>query len=351
MDRVFDFPDGLGQTNGERVFFDSTGIISIFLLVAAGATLWDVARGRRELFDQRLTADDRNRLLRLVVFVLLPLSIVLHEVGHAVAVKAFGGEVLSFGFYLYYGYVEHFGRYTPLDIAIISLAGPIVNVILGLGAFAVAWFRPRRAAVNYLLFVFCAFELFNALVFYPLFDFGGGIAGDFSSMYSRDTPLFSLTVGVGHLTILAGAAVFWRTPRYRAGYEERTGRRRTRVSGTERWQMADVLARAAIDASSGWRHEVAVSGDAQSGGTQMVLRWQSTGFQRALLVHSTHSDDPQQHVELHAAVHPDRSGPPPYQRPLMRVDGQPQMDELTLYIRRSLDFVDTWDGTSVISPS
>jgi hypothetical protein len=333
------------------VFFDSTGIISLFLVIAAGATVWDVAKGRHELFDQRLTADDRNRLLRLVIFVLLPLSIVLHEAGHAVAVKAFGGEVVGFGFFLYYGYVEHRGFYTPLDVAIISFAGPIVNVVLGLGAFAIAWFTPRRAAVNYLLFVFCAFELFNALVFYPLFDFGGGIAGDFSSIYSSNTPVFSAVVGIGHVAILAGAAIFWRTPRYRKGYEERTGQRRPRVSGAERWQMADVLAHASTEASTDWKHEIALSGDAQSGGTQMVLRWQSGGFQRALLVHSTHSDDPKQHVELHAAIHPNEDGAPPYQRPLMRVDGQPQLDELTLYIRRSLDFIDTWDGASVISPS
>ena len=239
--------------NGKAVFFDSTGILSILLLLAAAATVWDVFKGRRELFDERLTADDRNRLLRLVVFVLLPLSILLHEAGHAIAVKAFGGEVLSVGFYLYYGYVEHIGNYTPLEIGIISLAGPLVNVILGLGAFAIAWFKPQRPPVNYLLFVFCAFELFNALVFYPIFDFGGGIAGDFSSIYSSETPAFSAIVGICHLAILAGAAIFWRSPHYRARYEELTGQRRPRVSGAERWQMADVLAHAASEAISGWK--------------------------------------------------------------------------------------------------
>ena len=340
------------QTNGTLLAFDSTGIISIFLLIAAVATVWDVVRGRAEIFDERLTADDRNRIVRLVIFVLLPLSIVLHELGHAIAVWSFGGEVLDFGFYLYYGYVSHQGFYTDLDLAIISFAGPIVNVVLGLGAFAIAWFWPRRPAWNYLLFVFCAFELFNALVFYPLFDFGGGIAGDFSSMYSSATPVFSLAVGFFHVLILVGAVVFWRTPRYRNGYEERVGRRRTRrVSGTERWTMAETLAPSASDASSGWKHEVDLSGDAQAGGTQMVLRWESRGFSRALLVHSTHSDDPTQHVELHAAIKPLEDGPPTYQRPIMRVDGQPKLDELTVFIRRSLDCVDTWDGATVISPS
>ena len=334
------------------MIFDSTGILGLFLLIAAVATLWDIIKGREQIFDDRVTADDRNRILRFTLFLLLPLSVALHEAGHALAVWAFGGEVLEFGFYLYYGYVAHQGYYSDLDMAVISFAGPAVNVVMGLGAFAIAWFWPRRPAINYMLFVFAALELFNALVFYPIFDFSGGIAGDFSSIYSSRTPVFSAIVGIVHVAILVGAVIFWKTPRFRAGYEERTGQRRWHgVSGTERWRMADVLAQAATDASSGWKHEVTLSGDAQVGGTQMVMRWESRGFHRALLVHSTHSDDPKQHVELHAAIHPIAEGPPPYQRPLMRIDGQPQVDELSLYIRRSLDYVDTWDGATVISPS
>lgn len=334
------------------MFFDSTGILSLILLLAAVATIVDVAKGRKEIFDDRLTADDRNRILRLVIFLLLPASIILHEFGHAIAIWAFGGEVIDWGFYLYYGYVVGWGVFTPLQSAVISFAGPVVNVILGLGAFAIAWFWPRRHAWNYLLFIFAAFELGNALVFYPLFDFAGGIAGDFSSMYSRDTLVFSLVVGFFHVLILVGAVIFWRTPRFRAGYEERTGRRRTRtVSGAERWQLADIMSEASTDAIQGWKHEVQLSGDAQVGGTQMVLRWESRGFQRAVLVHATHSDDPKQHVEIHAAVNPLEAGPSPYQRPLMRIDGEPEVDDLALYIRRSLDFVETWDGSSIISPS
>jgi fumarate reductase subunit D len=335
-----------------NVFFDSTGILSLMLLLAAVATLFDVIKGRKQIFDERLTADDRNRIVRLVIFLLLPLSIILHELGHAIAIWSFGGEVIDWGFYLYYGYVVGWGVFTDLQSAVISFSGPVVNVILALGALAIAWFWPRRHAVNYLLFIFAAFELFNALVFYPLFDFAGGVAGDFSSMYSRDTPVFSLIVGAVHVAILIGAVMFWRSPTFRAGYEERTGRRRTRtVTGAERWQLADIMAEAATDATQGWKHEVQVSGDAQAGGTQMVMRWQSRGFHRALLVHATHRDDPKQHVEIHAAVHPIEAGPAPYQRPLMRIDGEPDVDELALYIRRALDFVETWDGSSIISPS
>ena len=81
------------------------------------------------------------------------------------------------------------------------------------------------------------------------------------------------------------------------------------------------------------------------------MRWESGGFQRALLVHATYSDDPEQHVELHAAVEPNASAMPPYQRELARIDGSPTTHELIPYLRSFLDFVDSWNGANVVSPN
>src|SRR5438477_12702194 len=134
----------------------SPGILGLMLAIGCLITVVDVARGRAELFDARLTGQDRQRLMRLALFVLLPLSVLAHEGGHAVAVKAFGGRITGFGFYFFYGYVAHEGFYSPIQLALIAFAGPFVNIALGLAAVALAWFWPRRAALNYLLFVFGA---------------------------------------------------------------------------------------------------------------------------------------------------------------------------------------------------
>jgi len=342
------------------VFDGGTPILTLMLALIGGAALVDVVRNRRALFDERLTMDERQRLTRLALFVLVPLGVILHEAGHAVAVRLFGGEILGWGFYLYYGYVEHAGRYTPIELAWIAVAGTLVNVVTGLGAIAWAWFRPGRVAVRYLLFVFGAFTLLNALVFYPLLDALGGVAGDWETIYSRDTPVFSIVVGLLHAAILIGGVVLWRDRRVRAGYERRTGlRRETSVFAGPRpeaqpddgrRELAGVLAVAAAAASNGWRHPVTIATDDQAGGAQTVVRWTSSGFQRALLVHAV-PDAGSARVELHAAVRSLEPSGHVFQRPLARVDGTPTTEELTPYIRRFLDYVDAWDGATVMTPN
>jgi hypothetical protein len=335
-----------------------TPILGLIVAVAAVATVVDTWRDREALFDARFTADERQRMLRLALFVLLPLSVLAHEGGHALFVKLFGGEVVDFGFYMVYGYVAHIGRYTPLELGLIAFSGSLVNIILGVGAFLTAWFRPfkERPAINYVLFVFAGLELFNALIFYPVFDAMGGIAGDWSTIYSRDTPVFSILIGLLHVTLLGAAVLIWRSPRFQEGYAERTGLRRVRQPGDpsgdeEQREMTGILTVAAALATDGWRHQVQLMADNQIGGSQAIIRWQSGGFQRALLVHASLSDDPNQRVELHGAVEPDNQEMPPYQRTLARIDGQPTAQELVPYIRRFLDFIDSWNGATISTPN
>lgn len=332
--------------------FDQPGFLGLILGIAAVATLADVWRGRVELFDERVTGQDRQRLQRLVIFVLLPVSVLLHEAGHAAAVKLFGGEVIGFGFYIVYGYVEHQGLYTPLELALIAVAGTLVNVVLGLGAVALAWFWPRRAAINYLLFVFAAFELGNALIFYPVIDALGGISGDWETIYSRDTPIFSAGVAVVHLTIVAGAVLLWRNPRFQAGYAKRVGRRvpPQPLTAEQRRDLSELLAQAADEALQGWSHRVQKVADAQAGGTQLVLRWESGGYARALLAHAVMAEGAPR-IELHAMAQPQHPGAPRLERPLARFSGEPNVPELARNIRRFLEYVDTWSGVTQITPN
>lgn len=331
---------------------EQPGILGLFLAVAMLYTIADVWRGRAELFDERVTEHDRTRLQRLVIFVLLPLSVLLHEAGHALAVDAFGGEVVGFGFYIFYGYVEHAGRYTPRELALIALAGPLVNVVLGLAAAAVGWFRPPRPAIAYLLFVFAAFELGNALLFYPLLDALGGVAGDWETIYSRATPVLSIAAGIAHLTIVAGAVLLWKNARFQAGYAQRTGRRPAgpSLSPDQRRELAELLARSAEEATRGWKHPVQLVADAQAGGTQLVLRWESGGYSRALVVHAGQRDAALR-IELHAAAQPHHPGAPPLRRPLARYSGAPTVEQLAPQLRRFLDFVDSWNAATQVSPS
>jgi hypothetical protein len=354
------------------MFGEGSLFIGLFMAALAVVSVRDVALDRKRLFDARLTEDERQRLTRFAAFVLLPLSVMAHEGGHALAVKLFGGEVVDFGFYFFYGYVSHIGFYTPLEIATIAFAGPLVNIVTGLAVIAWAWYRsmkPERVAGNYLLFIFGALSLFNALVFYPVFDALGGIAGDWEDIYSRETPIFSILIALNHIAILAAAVILWRNPRFQAAYGEKTGRRvtvvHTPIAGVgaaspagsnddlaaRQREMGGLLTVAAATAADGWRHPVQLLTDAQVGGSQVVLRWQSGGFNRALLIHATVDDTSNQRVELHAAIEAPSMNVPPFQRALARIDGQPTAHELIPYISRFLEYVDTWDGASVVSPN
>jgi len=362
------------------MFGEGTLFIGIILAALAFVSLADIVRDRQKLFDARLTEDERQRLTRFAAFVLLPLSVLAHEGGHAAMVKVYGGEIVDFGFYLFYGFVAHIGVYTPLELAVIAFSGPLVNIVIGLVVLAWAWYRPltpERVAGNYLLFVFGALELFNALVFYPVFDALGGIAGDWQSIYSRDTPLFSSLIALNHIALLVGAAVIWRNPRFQAGYAPRTGRRvkviHTPIAGVptprgdgnteavdRQNDMGGVLTVAAATAADGWRHPVQLLTDAQAGGSQVILRWESNGFNRALLIHAMpgvpgevgENGEPSTHrVELHAAIEAPSMNVPPFQRPLARIDGQPNVPELIPYIQRFLEYIDNWDGATVVSPN
>lgn len=363
--------------------FGETSIVFTLVLGAlAFVSLSDVIRNRADLFGGRFTEDKRSRILRFVLFVLLPLSVLAHEGGHAIAVLAFGGEIVDFGFYLFYGYVGHIGTYTPLERGLISFAGPAVNIVAGLAAIAVAWFRPRRPQLNFLLFSFGVVQLANALVFYPVIDAFGGISGDWETIYSFDPAALSIVVGILHVAIVAGAILLWRNPSFHAAYARKTALGDARpqqrqagpaappppflvhehVAGDEQRsenasvdaglnELSGMLSVAAALAAEGWQHPTRLISDAQAGGVQVVVRWESNGFARALLVHTTLDNDPSQHVEIHGAAESPELQLPIYQRPLARIDGRPTARELVPYIRRFLDYVDAWDGATVTSPN
>jgi len=323
------------------------------MALAFFAAVWDAARHRATLFSEPMTSDTRGRILRLVIFVLLPLSIIFHELGHAVAVRAVGREVLDFGFFFVYGYVSYNGfGLSAYEQGLIALAGPLVSVVMGVAALAFGWFKPTRTPINYLLIIFGALEIANVLIFYPVIDAVGGVgdAGDWRQIYSTDTPLIGLPVAIFHIAVLVGGVLAWRSDRMRKGYAERTGQvYRTPAQIGRRSELARIMASAAGMATDRWKHPTELVADAQAGGIQMVLRWQSEGFNRALLVHAPPLDGADPHIEIHAAIRAIDPGLPPYERPLNRVDGEPNADELAAYIRRALDTVDGWDGAVTVN--
>src|SRR5688572_21338060 len=157
-------------------------LLSLFYAVIGVRVVIQVVQRRRELFDRRFTQADRSLVDQAAFFILVPIAVALHELGHAVAIWLFGSEVVDFGYYVFAGFVSYPGGLDEWQEILIALAGTFVNVVLSAIAIGIVFLKkpPLRAAYNELLLQFALLSGFNALIFYPLIDVIGGMNGDWS---------------------------------------------------------------------------------------------------------------------------------------------------------------------------
>src|SRR5687768_17268135 len=148
-------------------------LISLLYVLIGVRVVYQLARNFRQTFDRHFTHEDRMLVGQAAFFVLLPIAVALHELGHAVAIWLYGGQVLDWGFYGFAGYVAYDPReFTEAQQIIVAAAGTIVNLLLAGLALALVFLKrpPMRAAINELLIQFVWISLLNALVVYPVLD-------------------------------------------------------------------------------------------------------------------------------------------------------------------------------------
>lgn len=194
--------------------FDFAVIISLFYVLIGLRVARDTWRGRVAIFDSTYTLQDRFMVSQAAFFLLVPLSVALHEFGHAVAIWSFGGHVDGFGFYFFAGYVSFSDPMTAVQHLVIAAAGTLVNILIAVVVLLYVFFKPNpmRPAVNDLLITFAMLQAANALIFYPLLDFAVDMeGGDWRQMYSGDAGNWRWVVLAIHLGILGGAFLLSRT--------------------------------------------------------------------------------------------------------------------------------------------
>jgi hypothetical protein len=173
--------------------------LSILIILVGLKTLFQVINQWKSLWDDDLTREDAKLASSASFYLLIPPTVALHELGHAIAVWAFGLEVLDFWFLGYMGAIFH-APSTPIGNFTIALAGNVVT--LAIGVFCIAWglARPGHPVRNILWIDLGRQSLFLVLVFYPvicvLFD------GDFRTIYSMETPIASGITLVAHAALL-----------------------------------------------------------------------------------------------------------------------------------------------------
>jgi hypothetical protein len=320
----------------------SFAVISLLLGVITIRTIYQTIKHRKTLFDERFTRSDRQHMSVAAFFILIPISVFFHEVGHAVAVWYYGGEVVTFGYFLFFGFVEHRGSYTVEELFWIALWGNIVSVGMGLGALAWAFFFPMRAAINYLLIMFGIISIMVSLVFYPAMDLLSDLHGDWTRIYSGETPELSTGTGILHGLILLGLVVAWQSSRVRLRYAELTGLRPEEMRKVSRREAEREILEASTTAAerfAGLARAEAAGSSRDAVATR--IRWSSGGLHRTVAVVAILAGQPR--VELFGVVRALDGTEQTGEQRVARVPGLPEPEKLHPQILKTLQAVDSWE--------
>jgi hypothetical protein len=188
-------------------FFSS---LSIIYFIGAGVTVYGLARGWRDFWDDKLTPRDYQLAGGAAFFLLVPIGVLLHEFGHMLAAWSTGAEVLSLGYFLYWGYVSYIpATGDPLAEWYVSLAGNAFSYFLGIACLiAAVRFVRLPVILRVVLLQLGILEIAQTLIFYPLLDLDPNFNGDWESIYFFRAPIASGITAAIHVVSLAAFVFF-----------------------------------------------------------------------------------------------------------------------------------------------
>ncbi len=190
---------------------DAIGIDIIFGLAVLG-TLFMLVRGWRTLWDADFTAGDRRLATQCAVFLVPPIVVLIHELGHVLGAWMVGGRVLGFHYGLIEGSVSVDGGLSAARFWWVALAGNVIGSAAGL-AMVVAGASSARMprALRRILIIGGLFEVGFQLVLYPLISLSARF-GDWQAIYDfTATPALSAATAAIHVAALVGLWRWWRT--------------------------------------------------------------------------------------------------------------------------------------------
>jgi len=189
---------------------DATGIDIVFGLALLG-TLFLLIRRWRAFWDDDFTGDDRRLATQCAIFVVPPIIVLIHELGHVVGARMVGGEVLGFHYGLIEGSVSVAGGLSASQFWWVALSGNLAGAGTGL-ALAVAGAAGVRMprALRRVLIIGGLLQVVFQLVVYPLLSLSARF-GDWEAIYDFGaTPALSTVTLVTHVTTLIALWRWWR---------------------------------------------------------------------------------------------------------------------------------------------
>lgn len=182
--------------------FDILAAIYIFRGLQIARSVW---LNWSSLRSSPLTATYRSLAEQASFFLSVPVGVLVHEGAHALAVLAFGGQVVEFGYRVFWGFVRPAGTFTATQEWFIALAGTLGSLAFG----AAAWLLLRNNSspiFQYFGLRTFRYQIFFSLIYYPIFTLMG-FYGDWRTIYDFDlTPVASGLTAALHA---GGLALFW----------------------------------------------------------------------------------------------------------------------------------------------
>ena len=332
------------------------GLLGLFYAVLGVRFAMQFWPAQKTIFDNQITDHDRSMIAQAAFFFLLPVSVLLHEFGHAAAIWLFGGEVVDFGFYFFAGFVSYDPTgFSDMQQMLIAFAGTLVNILLIALAMGVVLFKspPLRPAYNELLLQFSVVSGLNALIVYPALDYASGLSGDWTRMYDGGVPWLTAVIIAIQAFVIALGVWMARNQSMRARLAKRTGVRRPEDRGLLSWnatsrqpragapdarKLNDAetrLSNAASRVVSGWNAPVNGRLMRIPDGSTLTLQWDSHGASRIVLLRA---DSGQQVSIAGGAI----SGNGAHQPASIRKSWSslPSEDELTMALRVAMEEID-----------
>lgn len=189
-----------------------TGLFNVLALLYIGRAVQlavQIARNWNALRQEPLTRAKQRLAEQAAFFLGVPPAVLIHELSHALAIVIFGGQVVEFGYRVFWGYVVPQGSFTPVQNWIIAIAGTLGSLAFGAVLWLILRRNPSRTLQYFGLRAF-RFQIYFSLLYYPIFSLFLPI-GDWRTIYDFSaTPILCAATAVVHALLLL---LFWRADR------------------------------------------------------------------------------------------------------------------------------------------